>query len=313
MATFFALSTIAQNNFTNPGFETWSGAKPEGWYGLEMSGLSLTAITQVTDAHSGNYAVSVTMQALPIPVSGISALPGFITNGQININAILNGDINLDSLDFDNIDANTITAISNLIVGGVQMTANPVAVSGFYSWSPISENIEDGEGYMMIAVGFAEVQGTRIPVSAGFYSNMQDVFTKSVSYEPFTLNLTPFVQGVPATELIFAAIAANSAESATESGVLYLDDLSIVTGNSIENISKSNDKNFVIYPNPSQGEFRLNVKENVEFSIYNQLGQEVIANRTYTPNEVVSLKEKGIYFVRVKDQKGVKTQKLVIK
>jgi hypothetical protein len=65
--------------------------------------------------------------------------------------------------------------------------------------------------------------------------------------------------------------------------------------------------------NPTSGEFKLNVNSDVEVSVYNQLGQVIIPAREYAPNKTLSVKEKGIYFVRIKDSKGFKTQKLVVK
>jgi hypothetical protein len=33
----------------------------------------------------------------------------------------------------------------------------------------------------------------------------------------------------------------------------------------------------------------------------------------YNPNKTISVKEKGIYYVRIKDSNGTKTQKLIVK
>ena len=51
-----AMSSAAQADITNGGFEQWTGASPEGW-----SSDTGIAVTATTDAHTGNYAAAITV------------------------------------------------------------------------------------------------------------------------------------------------------------------------------------------------------------------------------------------------------------
>lgn len=54
IATFcFIFAGVAQNMITNPGFEDWTGGKPDGWFGAETHTTGLT-VAQSDIAHEGS-------------------------------------------------------------------------------------------------------------------------------------------------------------------------------------------------------------------------------------------------------------------
>ncbi len=85
------------------------------------------------------------------------------------------------------------------------------------------------------------------------------------------------------------------------------------------NVEENQDASFVVYPNPSNGTFNLNVKgqaNDVEYSVFNHQGQTIVSKKlgTFSGIEQINLDgvAKGIYFLRIINGTQVKTQKIVI-
>ncbi|MFA6806087.1 MAG: T9SS type A sorting domain-containing protein [Bacteroidales bacterium] len=300
--SLFALSINAQNAFLNAGFELWTGSVPTNWNTLSIPVIgSLSNISKSTDVHSGSFAVKISAKNLIVPISGVSTAPGLLTNGTLDV-------MGLAQLDLDNID---ITQISTLITDGTTLTEKPLRVSGYYSWNPVSET---NEQFLITTLVISDDSGTREVIGISNFTTSTDILgTLKATYSPFESEIVYLNPNATPTELIFLAITMNSDSTATSFGYLLLDDVVMATQIGIEEITKDTKNPITIYPNPTNGEFRLNVKSKVEVSVYNQLGQVVIPEMNYTPNSKISIKDKGIYFVRIKDTKGTKTQKLIVK
>jgi len=68
----------------------------------------------------------------------------------------------------------------------------------------------------------------------------------------------------------------------------------------------------LVYPNPTQGEIKIESKHQIGLvSIYNLLGKKVM--ETQLTNNVLKITKlpNGIYFIKVKTEKGISTQKIV--
>lgn len=299
--SFFALSMNAQNAFINGGFETWSGSLPVGWKTLSALGVNLSNVSKSTEANSGNYAVKIAGKKLMVPIAGMTSAPGLITNATLNV-------MGLAQLDMDNID---LTQLSNLLTDGTDLTEKPTKVSGYYSWNASAGN---NEQFLIATLVISDLSGTREVIGMANFADIPE-FNGSMkatyaSFESEIMYLNP--TAIP-TELVFLALTMSTDSNATSFGYLLLDDVTMTTQIGLEKITNDKKTPLVIYPNPTSGEFRLNVKSNVEISVYNQLGQVVIPPMNYSPNAKVSVKEKGVYYVRIKDVNGTKTQKLIVK
>ncbi|MFA6200063.1 MAG: T9SS type A sorting domain-containing protein [Bacteroidales bacterium] len=303
--SFFALSINAQNVFQNPGFENWTGTTPNNWNTLGVLGVNLSNITSSSESHSGNYAVSIGAKQLSSTIAtmlGISqlAVPGLLTNATIDMTSLLSL-FTSDSMNLSN------EQVMSIFTNGTILTERPTSVNGYFSWNPI-DNINEIPSIMSFVV--SEESGTREIVGVGIYSPSIPIDSKA-TYTSFECPIIYSNQNTP-TELIFIALTTSLDTAATTFGNLLLDDLSITTEAGLNEVP-NNSNNSYIYPNPSRGEFRLNVKSQVEVSVYNQLGQVVVPSMIYNPNKTIKIGEKGVYFVRVKDNNSYKTQKLIIK
>lgn len=303
--TIWAFSVNAQNVFQNAGFETWNGTTLNQWNTLSVMGVSISDVSKSTEPNSGSFAVKIAPKPLPSSLAAVIGVdnmivPGLLTNATININAIITA-LSSGNLNFDN---NTLLSV---FTNGVQLTEKPTAVNGFISWNPIDPI---NENILLGVYVISNQTGTREVIGMGAYSNVAPF---KAEYMPFEASIIYQDEQKTPSELIFISLVSSLDTSATSFGYLLMDDVSIATEVGLENISTTSKKLPIVYPNPTSGEFKLNVNSDVEVSVYNQLGQVIIPARKYAPNKTLSVKEKGIYFVRIKDSKGFKTQKLVVK
>lgn len=303
--TIWAFSVNAQNVFQNAGFETWNGTTLSQWNTLSVMGVNISDVSKSTESNFENYAVKIAPKPLPASLAtyiGVDNMivPGLLTNATINLNSIL-GALSSGSLNFDN---NTLLSV---FTDGVQLTEKPTAVNGFISWNPIDPI---NENILLGVYVISNQTGTREVIGMGTYSNIAPF---KAEYIPFHASITYQDEQKIPSELIFISLVSSLDTSATSFGYLLLDDVSITTEVGLESVSPISKKLPIIYPNPTNGDFKLNVNSDVEVSVYNQLGQVIIPAKEYSPNKTLSVKEKGIYFVRIKDSKGYKTQKLVVK
>ena len=93
-ALIMAFSINAQQ-LTNNGFESWTGNIPQGWSTLGFMGFNLCDVNKTTDAHSGEFAITVAPAMLPSSLAAMMgmtesfAIPGVLTNGMIDINVLM--------------------------------------------------------------------------------------------------------------------------------------------------------------------------------------------------------------------------------
>jgi len=89
--------------------------------------------------------------------------------------------------------------------------------------------------------------------------------------------------------------------------------------NGAEIIDNSIAKKLSVFPNPSKGQFILNIslkeKENFSIHIHDVMGQLVYEKSNQSKNNLdldLSHKSKGIYFIKVISQENIHTQKIII-
>lgn len=73
--------------------------------------------------------------------------------------------------------------------------------------------------------------------------------------------------------------------------------------------------NFVIYPNPSMGTFTIETdQEGYDISVVNMIGQYILTKRGQNGNSQldISTQANGMYFIVIKDSKGITTKKLIL-
>ena len=300
-ALIMAFSINAQQ-LTNNGFESWTGNIPQGWSTLGFMGFNLCDVNKTTDAHSGEFAITVAPAMLPSSLAAMMgmtesfAIPGVLTNGMIDINVLM--ELMGDTAAFENMLSEEI--LTNILTGGMRLNEQPSEITGYYKFEQV-ENSYDMFG--VAGLLYATIEGERRLVGMGFFSN--EMKNSSSGYQSFSMPLE-YIYEIPADELIVLALVA-SEETATEFSTLYLDDLNVVYNSGIEEAIFDN--KVAVYPNPTSGDFKLNGADGSKVIISDVLGREVLNIERYD-GQSVTLSQKGVYFLNIK---GKQTQKLIVK
>lgn len=302
--------TAKAQQFANPSFENWTANMPQGWSTLGFMGFNLCTMEQSTDAHTGDYSVKIAPKMLDATIAAMMqmesvAFPGFLTNGNFNIEVLMQlfmgGDTEITEEDY-------MYLLTNMITGGEQIEEDnqPTSVSGYYKFNYQPETETTYDYFEMMALLFGDVEGQRTIVGMGaFYSD--DMFAKTGEFQQFEMPIY-YLTEYPANEIVYIAIVGCEETRITNFPELYLDDMMINYSSSLEDVEKTN--LISVYPNPTSGKVRINCENNSHIQIVNPLGQVVKEINNYTSNSLIEIEQKGIYFVRVN---GEKTTKLVVK
>ena len=302
--------TAKAQQFTNPSFETWAANMPQGWSTLGFMGFNLCTMEQSTDANTGNYSVKIAPKVLDPTIAAIMqidsmAYPGFLTNGNFNIEVLMQFMSNAGS---ELTEEEYMYLLTNIITGGLQIEEDnqPTSISGYYKFNYQPETETTYDYFEMMALLFGEVEGERAIVGMGaFYSD--DVFAKTEGFQQFEMPLY-YLTEYPANEIVYIAIVGCEETRITNFPELYLDDIMINYSSSLEDVE--NTVATTIFPNPTNGKIRINCENNSYIQIVNPLGQVVKEINNYTPNSVIEIEQSGIYFVKVG---GRKATKLIVK
>ena len=139
---------IAQENISNPGFELWNNSTPTDW-SISLNGNILTEVlgvevpipiseafgAQTTDAHSGNYAL--TLHPAVVGFSEVSmTFPGMGQLGstqEFNLSSDFITSLTSGSYDISDAD---LAELHKIIAGGVPFTQSPSAIKVWIKFQP---------------------------------------------------------------------------------------------------------------------------------------------------------------------------------
>lgn len=319
--TLFAFVGLrAQTQFNNASFENWDNQTdlPIGWntvsIDLPLYGtLSFCDISKTTDSHMGTYALQMQPSHLSPLVAGLLQMqyqidlgnifvPALLTNATINVSeetlqnvmGLLSGSLDVSSL----MNMETLNQLVNLLSDGMPIDIEvgaPKSISGYYKF----ERLSAGDMFLLASLLVKNTDSTKTITGFG-------TFTTLSATDSMTAFEMPITQMGDADEMIFIALIANMDTTATEAGVLKLDDLSIKYSSGLtEEINiKTN-----VYPNPTANTFIIDAANNEDVRIYNSLGVMVKEIRNYTPNSEITIKDKGLYTIKV----GDRVEKLIVR
>lgn len=294
--------TTKAQQFTNPSFETWAANMPQGWSTLGFMGFNLCTMEQSTDANTGNYSVKIAPKQLDASIAAMMqmepiAFPGFLTNGNFNIEVLMQFMQNAGS---EITEEDYMYMLTNLITGGLQIEENnqPTSVSGYYKFNWYNY---DYDYFEIMAVLFGTVEGQRTVVGMGLADGYPGA--KTEGFQSFEMPIH-YLSEQPANEIVLITIVAGDEFQTTNFPELYLDDIIINYSSSLEDVET--EVATAIYPNPTNGKVRINCENNSHIQIVNPLGQVVKEINNYTSNSLIEIEQKGIYFVRVNGEKATK-------
>ena len=69
---------------------------------------------------------------------------------------------------------------------------------------------------------------------------------------------------------------------------------------------------FTIYPNPSNGDFTIELRQTSQVNVFNAMGQLIFGLNEANGLQHLHLNEAGVYFVRISNGYGVEVKKVVV-
>ena len=69
---------------------------------------------------------------------------------------------------------------------------------------------------------------------------------------------------------------------------------------------------FTIYPNPSNGDFTIELRQTSQVNVFNAMGQLIFGLNETNGLQHLHLNEAGVYFVRISNGYGVEVKKVVV-
>lgn len=291
--------------FNNAGFESWSAGQVQSWNSLGYMGFNLCDISQSTDANSGDYAVKISPKMLPSSIAGLIGMssfpvPGFLTNATVDMTGfieLLSGQGDISNIQMDE--------IINLLRDGLSISDRPLSIQGAYKY--VKPQSETEEICLLQALLISNQNGERTFVGLGTASDIISSETADGEFARFNMPIT-YLSETPADELIFIVCLLADNSQTSDFAYLVLDDIQIQYASGMEEVSLDN--NMILYPNPTDSEFRINCEDGSDIIIYNCLGQVEKEINNYISSTPLSMEKSGIYFVKINN---TVVKKLVIK
>ena len=67
-----------------------------------------------------------------------------------------------------------------------------------------------------------------------------------------------------------------------------------------------------LYPNPTHGDFTIELRQTSQVSVFNLMGQNVLSLNEVNGLQHLHLDAAGVYFVRISNESGVEVKKVVV-
>jgi endonuclease I/chitodextrinase len=145
--------------------------------------------------------------------------------------------------------------------------------------------------------------------TGSFKLNVNGTEVGTIPYSPTAT--TTIISGINVTGNVVISITGNS----TASNRVKFDDLSWTCAASLA-VGELDEKNFTIYPNPSNGNVKINFEnanEKHTIQIFSVLGQKVF-EKAYSNSSSAAINnlQKGVYFVKITNDTQSVTKKLIV-
>lgn len=314
--TLSALFAMAQNTVPNGGYESWTGGKPDNWT-TTISGnvmvtlpyvgdipypLSANFGSQVTDAHSGSYALKLKASSIGIPsteytitIPGIAQLgaAGEFSIPMSTITDLMNGGI--DSVNAENIE--DLATFLNLVASGMPCTSTPYELKMWVKYLPASLDT-------MRVIAFTKLGG--VPVSYAQYTNTQTM-------SDYTQITIPFDNPYAACDSVCIMILAGGM-STNVNTELFVDDVEFdYHVGVVDQVSPKVN----IYPNPATDQFRIVPAsgERYQYRLVDITGRCLASGRNVSGAVDVDVRAlvPGVYMLYIEQKNQTLTKKVVVR
>ncbi len=330
---FFALllsAALVGQNVPNSGFENWTDENTAvNWnssfnvsFPLTIEGMQLTivmdynSVSQSTQAHSGSYAAQVKSQEASAQLYGIPVypvqIPGIMQLGQFNTQA-------LQDIDFENMDASSLD-LSQYLYGGIAFNQIPEKVTAWVTYVSGDQAAPDTMRAGVLLTRWNN--GQREVVAQGDFIGNGD-YTSYTQIE-IPVAVKEGMEGV--TPDTMNIIFSNSASTVNESTLLTVDDVEVVVENGGDDpdtpdttaiFELSSLPVFSVRPNPTSEWLSITPAVNTDYAarLYDVNGKLVWEGLNLQGDTKVDVRDltKGVYFLQVKQNGLVRSDKVVVR
>ena len=314
-----AMSITFAQTVPNASFEDWTDTHTAvGWnssfnvsFPVNYGGFDLTVVldynaaTRYADGHTGTYSAKINIQEAHAQMMGQNLytinIPGMIQLGEFNTDALSTFDFS--SLDLNNMDMNDFD-LTEYMTGGVACNRIPEKLTAWVAYRSTSDTMR----VMVVCTRWNN--GTREIVAQGDYYDSQN-------YTDFTpievpVHVNEGMEGItPDTLNIVFSTASGSCNENTE---LTVDDVELVLSDVA--VMDLTYPLFSVRPNPATDKIILTPATNDEYEarMFDTNGKLVWEGQhlVNTTDINVTTFTSGVYFMQIRQNGQVKTQKVVI-
>jgi hypothetical protein len=266
--------TMAQTQFQNSGFETWTVktigsttfSEPNNWYTLnplKQFGFD-ESTTKSSDSHSGTSAAF-----LETIENNFGDLPGLITIGNI-----------LDA-----------TGEPDLVKNKIAFTSRPTSIN---FWVKSLPEIGDSSAVSILLTKWNTTTKNSDTIAFAQWSNGTAIETYTQIIKPLT-----YLNSNTPDSVFFIASSSIDGFTPTAGSRLWLDDIYLnYAPLSVSEVKKTG--NIQLFPNPCKDLLNIVSSEQVDFvEIYDNLGRLVTNTKLNKQQIEVAALEPGVYFIYV--------------
>jgi hypothetical protein len=274
-----SFESIAQTQMPNAGFESWStiypNNRPLNYFTVDSLGVH--SCNKTTDKNGGTYAARLMSLDTTIIIINVK-IPGMATLGKLNLN-------------------------THIFYGGIPFTDKPDNFRCYYKYLP------NGVDTMMIAVYFWKYNSTlHKKDTLGGFAHYNSLTINTYTYLDIPIPWYPLPDTPDSMNIIL--LASKTVKNHTNA---YFDDFSFYydpTGfqQSLSDVLSE------VYPNPAKEMLNLTNEDNTEISLYAVTGDLILHSFSPQRNTLldVSSFSRGIYILKMRDDKGIRTSKIVL-
>ena len=77
-------------------------------------------------------------------------------------------------------------------------------------------------------------------------------------------------------------------------------------------VNETADSETILYPNPTHGNFTVELRQTSQVSVFNMMGQNILNLNEVSGLQQLHLDTVGVYFVRISNETGIEVKKVVV-
>ena len=93
---------------------------------------------------------------------------------------------------------------------------------------------------------------------------------------------------------------------------VWVDNIVLPPMEVVLDVDENAESETTLYPNPTQGDFTIELRQTSQVSVFNAMGQQILSLNEASGMQRIHMDATGIYFVRISNENGVEVKKVVV-